>query len=728
MLLVFKLAIFLSAVLLFWVQPLFGKMILPLLGGSPSVWNTCMVFYQAFLLLGYVYAHFSIKYFGIKKQPYIHLGLMVLALFFLPIKIPSFWRPPVLENPIPGVLVLMMCSIGLPFFILSASSPMIQKWFSNTNHPQAKDPYFLYVASNVGSLLSLFSFPFFLEPNLKISQQTKLWLYLFIAFILLISLCVYFLVKFSKKEESVVEDSNEATSEVTKEQRIRWLLLSFVPSSLMLGVTSYISIDISPVPLFWIIPLTLYLLTYILTFSRKQLIPHSFVVKAMPYTIMFLLFFTATKSNSFIWFSFLLHLITFFNVAMMCHGELSNSRVPSKYLTEFYIWISLGGFLGGVFNAILAPMIFTEVLEYPIAMILACMLLPSVVDYKKLDKPQEAINILIPPTALYILHSLLKGITNYQEYRQDAYIAFGLPVLLLVRLIKKPVSFGISIACLLLIFSVKNVSEEKKNSLLVKRDFFGIHRISIDSNRQFINLYQDTTLHGSQELDKLDQCQPTTYYHPTGPIGQLFSAFYNDETKKRIAAVGLGTGSIACYGRKDQEWSIFEIDPNIYIIDQSGNYFTYLINSLPETFVVFGDARLTMSKEKRKFDIIILDAFSSDAIPVHLITKEALEMYLSKLSENGIIAFHTSNRHLDLPSVLASLCNAEKLFGIIQTDQDMRYHGKTSSEWVLIARKREYFGALLTDPRWRYLQWNQTTPVWTDDYSNVISIIKSFGF
>lgn len=705
---------------------MFGKMILPYLGGSPSVWNTCMVFYQALLLLGYIYAHFSTKILGIKKQSILHIILMILPFVVLPIKIPFGWNPPVIENPIPGVISLMLISIGLPFFVLSTTSPMLQKWFSSTNHPLAKDPYFLYVSSNIGSMIALFSYPFIIEPALRLTHQSYIWSLLYSVFFILMTACVFF----TNKNLLVVKDEENNDQEeqtlITNFNKLKWVALAFVPSSLMLGVTSYISIDISPIPLFWIIPLAIYLLTFILTFSTKPLIKHDLIVRAMPFMVSILLFYTFVRNNnSEIWTAFALHLVNFFICSMVCHGELSKSRPAAKYLTEFYIWISVGGFLGGVFNALLAPIVFKEVVEYPLVIVLACILKPG--KDKEIDFKNKIIEILTPGFLFLVLNLVAKDLGLYKMGILVQYLVYSAPILLCLRLINNSLYFGLSLASLILIVTVFFNFGLKSSNLFIERNFFGIHRISIDSEQQYLQLYQDTTLHGTQRLDQRDRCYPLTYYHPSGPIGQMFRVFYNDTTKKRVAAVGLGTGSLACYGREDQEWTFFEIDPTIVALNQSGEAFTYLVNSSPDTKVILGDARLSLSKEKNvQYDFIILDAFSSDAIPLHLITQEALDLYLTRLSPTGIIAFHTSNRHLDLPRVLANLALNRNLHAIIEYDSNTGYPGKTSSEWVLIARKKEYFDALNRSPFWKPLYSDLNTPVWTDDYSNIFSILKDF--
>ena len=727
----FSVTLFLSAALLFWVQPMFGKMILPLLGSTPSVWNTCMVFFQAGLLLGYVYAHASITYLGVRKQAILHGLLLLLPLFFLPITIPHGWIPPTDKNPIPWMLMLMSVSIGIPFFVVSASAPMLQKWFSSTKHESAKDPYFLYVASNLGSMLVLIGYPVLIEPNLRLLEQCKFWQYSYFAYIALTIACAYVLLKSStdlKETEAIKEDNKD---KLTRDQRIRWILLSLVPSSLMLGVTTYISTDVSPVPLIWIIPLTLYLLTFIIVFSKNPPLEHELMVRIMPFVVLGSFVYIVAKGHP-IGFVFFLHLLSFFVCAIVCHGELARTRPSTKHLTEFYLWISVGGCLGGIFNALIAPVIFKEVIEYPLAIVLACFLKPAVPDEGKKKENETIMDdvrwALIVAVLVVVIKYLITDIRKSDpKFLADPWwvtnaVIYGVPsVLVVLKLASRQIRFGLGVAAIILVYTY--YSTLGQNLILVERNFFGIHRISMDSSKKVISLYHNTTLHGSQVVEEKDQCIPTTYYHKEGPIGQMFEAFKDDEQKMKVGALGVGTGSISCYGREDQDWVFYEIDQDIVKMNNKGKYFTYFANSPPETYVVYGDGRLKMKDSPRHYyDFIILDAFSSDAIPVHLVTREAMKMYLSKLKRDGIIAFHTSNRYLKLGPVIGNLVEDAHLTGLYQHDRGDSCTGRMGSEWILVARKKEDFRKLTADRRWQLLQGDPSLNVWTDDYSNIFSI------
>lgn len=732
----FSITLFLSAALLFWVQPMFGKMILPLLGSTPSVWNTCMVFFQAGLLLGYVYAHTSISYLGVKKQAILHILLLLLPLFFLPISISHGWEPPTDKNPMFWMLSLMAVSIGIPFFIVSASAPMLQKWFSSTKHESAKDPYFLYVASNLGSMLVLIAYPTLIEPNLRLIEQSKFWYYSYILYMVLAIACAVVLIKSLanlKNEEIISHNPHDVEDNIAKEQKFKWVLLSFVPSSLMLGVTTYISTDVSPVPLIWIIPLTLYLLTFIIVFSKNPLLEHELMIKVMPFVVLGSFVFIVSRGTP-IWFIFFLHLLSFFICAMVCHGELARTRPSTKYLTEFYLWISVGGCLGGIFNALVAPAIFKEVIEYPLAIVLACFLKPPIIvdtgekkkeDEGMMDHLRWALIVAILIVAIkYLIADIRKTDPNFlsKPWGLINAVIYGVPsALVVLKFISNPIRFGLGVAAVILVYSYyTNVGQK---IILTDRNFFGIHRISMDQSGRSINLYHNTTLHGSQVISEKDQCIPTTYYAREGPVGQMFEAFKDDKSKMKVGALGVGTGSISCYGREDQDWVFYEIDQDVVKMNNEGKYFTYFVNSPPETYVVYGDGRLKMKDAPRHYyDFIILDAFSSDAIPVHLLTREAMKMYLSKLKRNGIIAFHTSNRYLGLRPVIGNLSEDSHLKGLFQHDRGDSCTGRMGSEWILVARNKENFGALTNDRRWQLLQGDPSLKVWTDDYSNIFSI------
>src|SRR5678816_2588592 len=368
---VYSVTLFLSAVLLFSVQPMVGKMILPILGGAPAVWNTCLVFFQISLLLGYLYAHLSTRWLGVRLQAIAHLGLLLLPLFLLPISLRGKYAAAPEAEPVMTLFGLLLLTAGLPFLAVATSAPLLQKWFAQTGHGSAKDPYFLYAASNAGSLLALLGYPLLFEPAMTLAEQSRQWRNGYLLLLILVFLCAVLLWKSSRA--AVPGPGVMEPSVVTPLRRLRWVLYAFVPSSLMLGVTTYITTDIAAFPLLWVIPLSLYLLTFILVFARRQFLPRAWISRALALLAIPAIIALILEAN---YPHFILipeHLILFFGLSMLCHGALADDRPSTIHLTEFYLWMSVGGVLGGVFNALIAPLVFDSVLEYPLMIVIACL-------------------------------------------------------------------------------------------------------------------------------------------------------------------------------------------------------------------------------------------------------------------------------------------------------------------------------------------------------------------
>jgi hypothetical protein len=728
LLIIFSLAIFVSATLLFLIQPMFAKMILPLLGGTPAVWNTCMVFYQAALLAGYLYAHAAPKWLGVRRQAAFHLGLLLLIVLTLPIGISQGWTPRPTVNPIPWLLLLLLVSVGLPFFAISTTAPLLQKWFSHTGHPTAHDPYFLYGASNLGSMLALVGYPLLVEPYLRLKHQVWAWSGGYVVLLALISLCAVMLWRATAAEAGGTEANCIATAAepLTVGRRVWWVLLAFAPSSLLLGVTTYITTDIAAVPLLWVIPLAIYLLTFVLVFARRPLLSHNLMVLAEPIFILpiIIIFFWGSKAGG--WPVLFLHLIAFFLIAMVCHGELMKSRPRASRLTEFYLWMSVGGVLGGIFNALVAPLVFNSVIEYPLIIMVACLLRPALApEGQKLYG--KYLDYLLP----LVLFLALGGLTRLIP-------ASVSPLKLLIMMVISclagvfcfsfrlhPRRLGLGVGAIMLAGSLFIPSQDQP--LFTLRNFFGVLQVTKDANAQFHNLTHGTTLHGTQFLDPARRQEPLTYFHRTGPLGQVFAEFPSGNPGREVAIIGLGTGTIASYAKIGQHYTYYEIDPAVEQLARDERYFTYLANCRGKVDVILGDARLSLKEAPPGYyDLIILDAFSSDAIPIHLVTREALQLYLSKLQERGFMAFNISNRYLDLASIMGNLAQDAGLTCLTQQDDrlsewEIKDH-KSASWWVVIARRPEDLGKLATDPRWHKLSGQPRGTLWTDDFSNILSV------
>lgn len=723
MIALFASVMFTSALLLFWVQPMFTKAVLPLLGGTPAVWNTALVFFQAALLTGYLYAHLSSRWLGDRRQPLLHLAVLASAALVLPIGIPEGWRPPMEETPVAWLLALLAITLGPPFVALSATAPLLQRWFATTGHPEAHDPYFLYATSNLGSMVALIGYPIILEPLLGLKSQQRLWSAGFLAVALLIA-AVAWVARRRGRSRSVTR-SAILEPPLGTWTRARWVLLAFAPSSLLLGVTTYITTDLAAVPLLWVLPLTLYLLTFVIVFSRRPAIPHAWMIRAMPYAAIVLAGLLCVGVYGHLPIPFLLvHLAAFFVLAMVCHGELAQSRPDSAHLTEYYLWVSLGGVLGGAFNALVAPVLFDSVAEYPVALVLAVILAPFAAGEKRRFVWAD----LLWPAALVLLSaSLVLAIDTHADRP---------PALLLVFLIvgsvaifafrRRPLRLGLGVGALLLSF----IGLFKDETILAReRSFFGISTVLSEEEGRFHVFRHGSTVHGVQQMDRSGRPEPISYYVEEGPVGDVFARLADRGEIERVAGVGLGTGSIACYGAEGEAWTFYEIDPLVDSLARDTTNFTYLSQCAPDAPVVFGDARLSLVREPDAgFDLIVVDVFTSDAIPVHMMTREAFRLYLDKLAPEGIVLMNISNSFLHLRPVVAAAAADLGIAGRIRGFSPERRHEaarsyRLPSEWVVLARGPSRLSALDEAPGWEPLVDPGHGP-WTDDHSNIVQVLR----
>lgn len=732
------LTLFISAALLFMLEPMFAKMALPIFGGSPTVWNVAVVFYQVALLTGYLYAHLLVKHFQTRDQVLIHTVFIIAPLFFLPIKVSNDWTLPAQTNPTLWLLALLLVTIGIPFCILSATNSLVQSWFAKTRLKSANDPYFLYAASNTGSMLALLGYPAFIEPNLGLRLTSHLWMDGYIMFIVTMVLCMatVWMKQLTSSRDGLggklpscaMEEESEPLS---LHRRIRWVLLAMVPSSLMLSVTTFLSTNIIPIPLFWVIPLAIYLLTFILVFARRQVISHHLVMKAMPIALIVLALTMVGQAIKPIEWLIGLHLLAFFILGMVCHGEIARDRPQKGFITEFYLWISLGGVLGGAFNALLAPMIFDDVIEYPLAIVLACVLMP-----RASTTPTEHVTPwldLLLPVVLGASVAALLLLIQFLKVEPEPLlmgILLGLPLLVCYGFSGRPLRFGLGLAAYFLAGTLYESTVGGLKELHTERSFFGFHRIMSDPQDRYHLLVHGNTVHGKQSLDPTHNLEPLTYFYRNGPIGQLFNAFRSEFKSHKIAVIGLGAGSLACYSQPGQQWTIYEIDPYVKDIAQNTEYFSFLKECGGSNFQInLGDARLSLAEAPNQaYNIIILDAYTSDSIPSHLITREAISLYLSKLAPGGILAFHISNLYLNFKPILAGLAQDADLHVRIQEDlsplKEDSNQGKSGSVWGIMVRDPKDFGPLAADYRWKEETDTRNIPVWTDDFSSIFAISK----
>jgi hypothetical protein len=743
LLVVFTISMFVSAALLFLVEPMMAKMALPMLGGTPAVWNTCLVFFQATLLVGYLYAYAATKWLGRRTQIAVHIGLALVFLAVLPLHIPAGWEPPAQSNPVLWILGMLSVAVGLPFFLLSSSTPILQRWFSQSGHKQANDPYFFYAASNAGSLVGLLGYPLLLEPTLRLGVQSHLWSYGYALFAALTVACGALVWRAHPGMVTEIAQREEVAGTEPKafwRQRFRWIALAFVPSSLMMGVTTAMTTNIPAIPMLWVLPLAFYLLSFVLVFAKRPPISHEWLIRKLPFLILIALIPTTCKEDFPLLALMLLYLLTLFAVALVCHGELARSRPKVSRLTEFYLWMSFGGVLGGIFNALLAPVIFSTVVEFPLALVFAALLRPPI--DQKPEPPAKAARLrrndwLLPIALGLSMVMMIAGLAHLglRPSRSLNILIFGYSMLWCLSFGKRPLRYALGLVALLLASSLytPNVGQ----LLLTGRNFYGVLRVTDSPNGKLRYLIHGATLHGAQSLDAVHSREPLTYYTRSGPAGSILQALQSktlrgsagDLRKPSWTVVGLGAGAMACYAQPGELLTYYEINPLVERIASDQRYFTYLQQCAPTARIILGDARLKLrDAPDSSYDLIVLDAFSGDTIPMHLMTAEALALYQRKLAPGGMIAFHISNLYLDLAPTLGALahdagfvCRMDDDMAVTQAQTDA---GKMPSRWLVMARSQADLGTLATDPRWRSVNVPPGTQVWTDDYSNLLRIIK----
>lgn len=740
----FSLTIFVSAALLLSVQPMFARMVLPLLGGTPQVWNVAMVFYQVVLLLGYLYAHVTAEHFGARWQPVLHGALLLIPLVALPIALPAGWAPPTRANPSLWLLAVLGVGVGLPYFVVSTSSPLLQLWFVTTDHPAARDPYFLYAASNLGSILGLLAYPFLLEPTLSLAQQSHLWTAGYAALAACVWACAAIVWRARRVAPNVNLDEGVPSvrdrGEISGTRRLRWLVWAFVPSSLMLSVTSYLSTDIASVPLLWIIPLVLYLLTFVLSFARKARFSQQGVPRAMRLALLMLIFLFFSGLDSI--FMAPVHLIAFLVVALGCHRALADDRPPSQHLTGFYLWVALGGALGGTFNALLAPVLFDSIPEYRLVLAISALCFVRARDLPK-DSRTLRLDLGLPLTAgALVMGAVSLPSVSGLRLISEGWGPFVVRLVLLIaalfltlRQSRRPLRFGLGIAAMILIsFPAGSITDvaEAWHVLYTERGFFGVHRVvQVAMGESAYHLYLNgTTVHGMQSLDPARSREPLSYYTRSGPIAQVFELLNGEERLHEVAVIGLGVGSLACYSQPGQSWTFYEIDPLVVKTAQDPRYFTLLRDCAPTAEIILGDGRLSLAHAADgRFDLIILDAYSSDSIPTHLLTRESLLLNLERLTPHGLLAYHVSNKYLDVKQVATDLALDAGLACLVRDDKDVSEAqaelGKVPSQWVIIAQSMADFGSLENDPRWLKVEGSPRNRVWTDDFASIVSVLRS---
>ena len=725
-------AIFVSALLLFSVQPLFTKMVLPRLGGSPAVWSVAMVFFQSLLLAGYAYAHYLMQIQNRTLPVAIHLGLLLLALLSLPLSIAGGWGEPPTSGYAFWLLGLFAVSIGLPFFALAANNPLLQAWFVRTGHPGGPDPYFLYASSNIGSFLALLSYPVLLEPMFTLSTQNLIWTCGYGLLIVLIGACGVLLLRSPASAAVDVLAKNDDAPAPPWALRARWIFLAAVPSGLLIAVTAHISTDVAAAPLLWVLPLSLYLLTWVLVFQSRPLLPHKWMLMAQPLAIAGVIVLLAVGGEQNLLLMLGGNLLCFFVIAMACHGELARTRPAAKYLTGFYVALSFGGMLGGLFAGVIAPFAFSWIAEYPILLALAALcrppggaeLLPRWGRWYWLILAVAAIALIVPS---YSNGEIMVWLDDHRVRVIGAIAILAAFLALVLNANRWKIFAAVTLALVLI-----RAYPSDDGRVETVRSFFGVHKIVVTPHGQYHVLMHGTTIHGAEKFQNDDgtpltgRPEPISYYHKDGGIGQAITAVRERKgSPLRVAVIGLGSGTLACASEPGEVWKFFEIDQSMVDTARDPKYFTYIQSCEPDLKPVIGDARLTFAKEADGiYDLIIVDAYSSDAIPIHLATREAMKIYRDKLAPQGAVVMHVSNRHLELSSVVVSIAAANDLKSWVYSEdsnRDSEYIFPTSV--VVCARAEADVGKLDSSDQWELTEADPNQRVWTDDYSNVLGAV-----
>jgi hypothetical protein len=675
----FASTVFSSAFLLFLVQPLLGKYILPWFGGSPSVWTTCMLIFQALLFFGYGYAHLLSR-FSLRRQANLHVGLLLAALCTLPITPSASWKPIEIGHPAGQIIVLLMACVGLPYFLLSATGPLLQAWFVRAQ-PDVS-PYRLYALSNAGSLLALVAYPFVIERWLTKPHQTVAWSIAFALFAVLCSACAALAAAYgTARNEGSTQDSAVAAgseSAPTTDSIALWFALSMIASMYLLATTNQVCLDVAVIPFLWVIPLALYLLTFILCFDGEHWYSRRLFMTVSLVTMPVACFFTLLPANGSLVFQLGVYFTALFAGCMVCHGELVRLKPPARYLTLFYMTISAGGSCGGLFVGLLAPAIFTDYFEFQLAIL---------------------------GFGLLSLLVVLRGsrANAIQPLRRSTCIA-------------SLVFWAVCVA------GFGAVGRRGSEYLDVARNFYGTVKVAREVTNGSVRsprfLVHGRIVHGAQNMGSLqERREPTTYYGRQSGIGLAF-AHVNRKPDRHVGVIGLGVGTLAAYGREGDRFRFYEINPTV--VEFARTYFSFLGKSPAKHECVVGDARLMLERESpQAFDLLVLDAFSGDAIPVHLLTSEAFEVYLRHLAPSGLLACHVSNVHFDLVPVLAGIADKHGLSAMQVDSEGNSAESQTDATWILLCRNKQDVPIVVNG---KSLD-NSRRIFWSDDQNNLFDVL-----
>lgn len=726
---VFAITTTLSAVLLFSVQPIIAKVLLPHFGGAPAVWTTCLVFFQALLLIGYVLTDRFSRWCSPTRHVALQFAMLLIATVSLPLAVPTSAAVTANQSPVGPLLLVLLRTAGVPFLVLSMMAPAVQRWFSAVENPSAMSDarvYRLYALSNAGSLLSLLAYPLLIEPRFSLTEQRWGWSILYGLLTVCVGFCWWMTKDRAKAGDAATSSLRTSAHLLPVRQRMPWVWvgLAFLPSTLLSSCTTYLTVEILPFPLLWAVPLALYLATFIVAFSitttpiQRRL--WDVITAAL---LLASAWAAATRIEMDLVEQCALHLSTLTAASLSGHLHLAAARPATAQLTEYYVWISVGGLLGGFFNAIIAPQCFSFVAEYPLSLV-AC---AAIVGVTALSRRQDYLvgaggGLILGIVVAAIASAVLTGV-------KTASWGWGLAFLALMPLVAW--SRPLALMSALGVITTACIFHMDQNEHLVEqsRSFFGVHRVISGSSGKTYRLQHGSTTHGVQFRDNDLRIRriPLTYYFPTGPIGQVFVG-RQEAFPYHVGAVGLGIGTIAAYGRPGDRFDFFEIDPVVANIARDSSHFTQLRDSAAECRITLGDARQTLRPlADATFDILVLDAFTGDSVPSHLLTAEAFQLYASKLKPDGLLAMHISSRYLNLLPVVVGGTRSLDWESRVQFDSPIRddefRRGKLASLWVVSSPGWQRWPQVTQEPR-----WEPTTTVapklWTDERSSLWSILR----
>ncbi|MBL4847596.1 MAG: fused MFS/spermidine synthase [Planctomycetes bacterium] len=755
----------LAAFLLFWAELLFGRLLLPRFGGTPAVWATCLLFFQATLLLGYGLCRLTARWAGKKRQVIGALGLLLAAGLVLPLAVTPAQFPEPGSSRVSEIFYVLALALGLPFLAVSIFAPLLQAWYGLLGRAGSTDPYFLYAASNAGSLLALVLYPFVIEPRVSLSTQGQLWAAGFGALAFALFACAFVVRRARTVTVPAGPTPLDSTPPSDRTTKLRWVWLALLPASLLYGVTTAITTDIAPLPLLWAAPLAIYLASFVLAFARRRLLPFEFLRALVPVVVTAVIVSTLFGNRGPLGVVLALHLGGFAVVACVLHRDLASLRptsVAPGRLEGYYLWIAVGGLLGGV-AAVLAPLVLHTAIEYPWALVLAGLVVASVPQAERASgTPRTTPAPVTEGEALELLAELQAetsaAVAESPSYRRfgRAAVAFAAGVLtcillsgfsgrfftrnlpgyllalIVVALIARSFKIGRLKAAAGYVFVVligQCALGPLADSVFVERSFFGVQRVVNDQARSLHTLHHGTTVHGRQSYAPGIRRTPLAYFGREGPAGQVFDALARGDRVSRVGVIGLGVGSLAAYASPGQVWEFFEIDPLVARIARDPALFSFLADAPIPITVTLGDARLSLAaSDESVFDLLVLDAFSSDAIPVHLLTQEAFDLYFNRLTSRGLLLANVSNRFLDLEAVFAAHVHERGLVGRIRRDLEVspaaQQAGLTPSVWILVGRSLPDLAIVAADPRWTELRGNGSQ-LWTDDHADVLGALRS---